>query len=142
MIAVATIVVATITALVVGAGVRRLAPAIGAVVPPRPDRWHSAPTPTMGGIAIAAATVAGFGVGLAGPLLDAGVVEWSAVLGAGLAMFTVGFFDDRLQLSPVAKLVSSLAVGAFLVFALAGIEPGASLPCVALALLRAFPCRG
>ena len=28
-------------------------PTIGAVVPPRPDRWHSAPTPTMGGMAIA-----------------------------------------------------------------------------------------
>lgn len=88
---------------------RRLAPVFGAVVPPRPDRWHSAPTPTMGGIAIAVATVAGFAVGLAGPLLQADVVEWSAVLIAGLAMFVVGFFDDRLQLSPVAKLVASLA---------------------------------
>ena len=40
----------------------------------------------------------------------------------------VGFFDDRLQLSPVAKLVASLAVGAFLVFALAGGEPDGALP--------------
>jgi UDP-GlcNAc:undecaprenyl-phosphate GlcNAc-1-phosphate transferase len=45
-----------------------------------------------------------------------------------MAMFTVGFFDDRLQLSPVAKLVASLAVGAFLVFALAGIDPSGALP--------------
>jgi UDP-GlcNAc:undecaprenyl-phosphate/decaprenyl-phosphate GlcNAc-1-phosphate transferase len=97
-------------------------------VPPRPDRWHSAPTPTMGGIAIAGATVAGFSIGFAGPLREADVIEWSAVLAAGLSMFTVGFFDDRLRLSPVAKLVSSLAVGAFLVFALTGLEPGASLP--------------
>ena len=107
---------------------RRLAPAYGVVVPPRPDRWHSAPTPTMGGIAIAVATLIGFGVGLAGPLLEGDVVEWSAVLAAGLAMFIVGLLDDRLQLSPVAKLVSSLAVGAFLVFALAGIEPAGALP--------------
>lgn len=120
--------IATLTAIAVGAGVRRLAPVFGAVVPPRPDRWHSAPTPTMGGIAIAAATMVGFGVGLAGPLLESDIVEWSAVLAAGLAMFVVGLFDDRLQLSPVAKLVASLAVGAFLVFALAGIEPDGALP--------------
>ncbi len=82
----------------------------------------------MGGIAIAAATLVGFGVALTGPLLQGDLIEWSAVLAAGLAMFIVGFFDDRLQLSPVAKLVASLAVGAFLVFALAGIEPAGALP--------------
>ncbi len=43
-------------------------------------------------------------------------------------MFVVGLLDDRLQLSPVAKLVASLAVGAFLVFALAGAEPEVALP--------------
>jgi UDP-GlcNAc:undecaprenyl-phosphate/decaprenyl-phosphate GlcNAc-1-phosphate transferase len=43
-------------------------------------------------------------------------------------MSVVGMFDDRLQLSPVAKLVSSLAIGAFLVFALTGSEPAAALP--------------
>jgi UDP-GlcNAc:undecaprenyl-phosphate GlcNAc-1-phosphate transferase len=128
VIALISLFVATVTAIAVGAGVRRLAPVFGAVVPPRPDRWHSAPTPTMGGIAIVTATVIGFGVGAGGPLLQADLVEWLAVLGAGLAMFTVGFFDDRLQLSPVAKLVASLAVGAFLVFALAGVEPDGALP--------------
>ena len=43
-------------------------------------------------------------------------------------MFVVGFYDDRLQLSPIAKLVASLAIGAFLVFALAGAEPAGALP--------------
>ncbi len=128
MIALISLLVATATAVAVGAGVRRLAPVFGAVVPPRPDRWHSATTPTMGGIAIVVATIAGFSVGAAGPLLQVDLVEWLAVLVAGLAMFTVGLFDDRLQLSPVAKLVASLAVGAFLVFALAGIEPDGALP--------------
>ena len=128
MIPVLAIIVSTIAAIAIGAVVRRYAPVVGAVVPPRPDRWHSSPTPTMGGIAIAAATVIGFSLALTGPLLDGEVVEWSAVLAAGLAMFVIGVFDDRLQLSPVAKLVSSLVVGAFLVFALAGIEPDAALP--------------
>ena len=122
------VVLATVTAIAVGALVRRLAPEYGAVVPPRPDRWHSAPTPTMGGIAIASATLVGFGaVALASGRFD-GLLDWSAVLAAAVAMFVVGFLDDRLQLSPVAKLVASLAVGAFLVFALVGAEPEGALP--------------
>jgi UDP-GlcNAc:undecaprenyl-phosphate GlcNAc-1-phosphate transferase len=128
VIALLTLVIATVTALGVGAIVRHMAPAYGAVVPPRPDRWHSAPTPTMGGIAIASGTVVGFAMVAASGLAREGVMEWSAILLASLAMFGVGFLDDRLQLSPVAKLVASLAVGAFLVFALTGVEPEGALP--------------
>src|SRR5688572_15807065 len=97
-------VVATAAAVAGGHFVRRFATAAGAVVPPRPDRWHSAPTPTMGGIAIAAATLIGFAALFATPNLLVG--QWMAVALAGLAMFAVGFLDDRLQLSPVAKLVA------------------------------------
>src|SRR5215510_9449354 len=115
-------------AVALGAVVRRYAPALGAVVPPRPDRWHSIPTPTMGGIAIAAGTVVGFVAML--PWIDLGAATegWFLVLGAAVSMFTVGFLDDRLQLSPLAKLVASLAIGAFLVFALVGAEPTGALP--------------
>ncbi len=111
-----------------GALIRRLAPASGAVVPPRPDRWHTSPTPTMGGIAIAAATIAGFAVIVARPDLVDAPADWYPVPLAALAMFVVGVLDDRLQLSPLAKLVASLAIGAFLVFALAGAEPDGALP--------------
>jgi UDP-GlcNAc:undecaprenyl-phosphate GlcNAc-1-phosphate transferase len=127
VIEVLSFLVATAAALAAGAIVRRLAPAYGAVVPPRPDRWHSDPTPTMGGLAIAFGTVAGFAVLVSGAL-EGGVLEWSAVLIAALVMCAVGAADDRLQLSPVAKLVASLAVGAFLVFALAVVEPEGALP--------------
>jgi UDP-GlcNAc:undecaprenyl-phosphate/decaprenyl-phosphate GlcNAc-1-phosphate transferase len=120
--------IATGTALWLGAVVRRCAPAIGAVVPPRPDRWHTNPTPTMGGIAIALGTVAGFAAIAVTPERAAVTTAWPAVLMAALTMSVVGMFDDRLQLSPVAKLVSSLAIGAFLVFALTGSEPAAALP--------------
>ena len=114
-------------AVATGALVRRTAPVIGAVVPPRPDRWHREPTPTMGGVAIVTATAAGFIV--AAPRVDVGDASaWIAVLLAAAAMFVVGVLDDRLQLSPLAKLVASLAIGAFLVFALAGAEPEGSLP--------------
>jgi UDP-GlcNAc:undecaprenyl-phosphate GlcNAc-1-phosphate transferase len=107
--------------------VRRGASAIGAVVPPRPDRWHSEPTPTMGGVAIASATVLGFAVIV--PHVDVGGVsaEWLPIPLAGIAMFVVGVLDDRLQLSPLAKLVSSLIIGAFLVFSLAR-RPDNALP--------------
>ena len=79
----AVFIVATACSLAGGAVVRRFAPAGGAVVPPRADRWHTAPTPTMGGIAIAAATIVGSAAialrwDLAGP-----AVEWLPVpLGA------------------------------------------------------------
>jgi UDP-GlcNAc:undecaprenyl-phosphate GlcNAc-1-phosphate transferase len=119
---------ATAACVAAGALVRRTAAAIGAVVPPRPDRWHSTPTPTMGGIAIAAGTLAGGALMLTQPaLLDAAEV-WLPVLLAALAMFVVGVLDDRLQLSPLAKLVASLAIGAFLVFALAGSDPESAAP--------------
>jgi UDP-GlcNAc:undecaprenyl-phosphate/decaprenyl-phosphate GlcNAc-1-phosphate transferase len=121
-------VIATAAAVAVGAVVRRYAPAVGAVVPPRPDRWHRAPTPTMGGIAIASATVLGFAAIAAWPTLVVEPMPWAAVLLAALAMFVVGVLDDRLQLSPLAKLVASLVIGAFLVFALSGAQPEGAMP--------------
>ncbi len=111
-----------------GAVVRRLARASGAVVPPRPDRWHMSPTPTMGGLAIVAGTMAGFAAIAARPEFLGAPLDWYPVPLAALAMFVVGILDDRLQLSPLAKLVASLAIGAFLVFALAGAEPDGALP--------------
>jgi UDP-GlcNAc:undecaprenyl-phosphate GlcNAc-1-phosphate transferase len=115
------------TAVALGAVVRRTAPAIGAVVPPRPDRWNRTPTPTLGGIAIASGTAAGLAAAVPADAL-AGVGPWAAVALAALAMFVVGLFDDRLQLSPLAKLVASLAIGGFFVFALAGVEPAGAVP--------------
>jgi len=124
-----TFLIAIATAVAMGAAVRRVAPVVGAVVPPRPDRWSSAPTPSMGGIAIALGTIAGFIlVGLASPDAASATSAWAWVLLAALAMFVVGFYDDRLQLSPIAKLVASLVIGAFLVFALSGAEPAGALP--------------
>src|SRR5688572_10181747 len=108
--------------------VRRVAPSIGAVVPPRPDRWHATPTPTLGGVAIAAGTLCGSLLLLFAPGLLGDARVWAPVPLAALAMFAVGVLDDRLQLSPIAKLVASLAIGAFLALALVGVEPGSALP--------------
>lgn len=120
--------IATAVGVGLGAVVRRTAPLIGAVVAPRADRWHDTATPTMGGIAIAAATVIGFSALALEPALVSVPGSWLFVLLAAVAMFVVGVLDDYLQLSPVAKLVASLVVGAFLVFALRGSEPVGALP--------------
>ena len=77
---------------------------------------------------ISASTLAGFVVASGRPELLEAARSWLPVGLAAAAMFVVGLFDDRLQLSPLAKLVASLATGAFLVFALAGAEPEGSLP--------------
>jgi len=119
---------AAVASVLLGAVMRWLSASIGAVVPPRPDRWHSHPTPTMGGVAIAGATLIAFLIGL----VRLGAVDfaepWAPVLLVSLAMCCVGIFDDRLQLSPLAKLVASLAIGAFLVFLLASTAPAGSIP--------------
>ena len=82
----------------------------------------------MGGLAITAGTLVGFAVVLfASTPLDV-LAPWLPVFLAALGMFVVGVFDDRLQLSPLAKLVASLAIGAFFVFALTGAEPEGALP--------------
>ena len=128
IVLIAVFLVATVCSLAGGAVVRRFAASSGAVVPPRPDRWHTSPTPTMGGLAIAAATMAGFAVALVRPGLLGASTAWYPVPLAAVGMFIVGVLDDRLQLSPLAKLVTSLAIGAFLVSALAGVGPGGALP--------------
>ncbi len=107
--------------------VRRVALSRNAVIPPRSDRWHAAPTPTMGGVGFGLATLA---VVLVAELL--GGASFSrpreiAVPAAALAMLVIGVLDDRLQLSPLAKLVSSLFVGALVVFVIGTSEAG-SLP--------------
>jgi UDP-GlcNAc:undecaprenyl-phosphate GlcNAc-1-phosphate transferase len=100
-------VVAGVAGLAAAAVVRRLAMRRGAVVPPRQDRWHRLPTPTLGGLAIAAGT-------LTVPATHS--LSWEAIvlLAVALAMLAVGWFDDHFRLSPLAKLVASLAAAAFI----------------------------
>lgn len=102
--------------LVAGAAVRRIAIRYGAVVPLRPDRWHRHPTPTFGGVAL----LLGIGAGLAlqFPQLLSDVWPAGAVLGAGLALFGVGWYDDVRPFSALGKIVNSVAAAGVFVFAL------------------------
>src|SRR5436190_1903401 len=104
--------VAAVTSFAVAGLVRRVAVARGVVVAPRPDRWHRQPTPTYGGIGVVAGLFAGAAV--AGGFAPS---AWP-VLSAGLALFVIGWFDDLMPMSALAKMVSSLAVAAFFVFSL------------------------
>lgn len=105
--------------------VRRNAVGRGATVPPRPDRWHRHATPTFGGVAIAVTSLTLSGAVLLSAPSLAVVVAPLAVALAALAMFVAGLADDSLQLTPLAKLVASLVVGAFFVF---GLTAPAGLP--------------
>ncbi len=97
---------------------------IGAVVYPRNDRWHQSPRPLLGGLGIVIGTLAGLAIGGRPPY------EVLIIAGAALAMHVVGLLDDRISLSPLAKLVASLACGALVVFGLAvlnDVRPSAPL---------------
>jgi UDP-GlcNAc:undecaprenyl-phosphate GlcNAc-1-phosphate transferase len=97
--------------------VRALALRLGIVVPPRPDRWHRAPTPTYGGIAVIASL--GVALAVAGPRPLAAVMP---ILGVAVALFAAGSYDDLVPMSALTKMVSSLSVAAFFVVTLTSFE--------------------
>lgn len=102
-----------VIAFLVAGLVRRAAVRVGAVVAPRPDRWHRHPTPTFGGIGIVAGIVVGVAAG--GGFSTAS----GTVLAAAAALFVIGWYDDMAPLSALAKMVNSLAVAGFFVFTVA-----------------------
>jgi UDP-GlcNAc:undecaprenyl-phosphate GlcNAc-1-phosphate transferase len=118
----AAAVLSTILCWIVG----RVATRQRAVVPPRADRWHQDPTPTFGGIGIAAATLVVAGATTAWTGAVEGLDLFLPVVAGSLALFVLGYIDDRLQLSPIAKLVWSLTIGAVLVFTLGALESDAA----------------
>ena len=107
-------VVSAAVAFAVDALVRHLMLKRGAVVAPRPDRWHRTPTPTFGGIGVVVGLLAG------GALGGAMVPAAAPVLAAAAALFCIGWYDDHAPLSALAKMVNSLAVAAFFVISLSG----------------------
>lgn len=95
--------------------VRRLGIKLDRVALPRPDRWNSLPTPTLGGIGIFLAfslslLLARFAV--PGDLR----LAWG-FLGGSVLVFLAGLWDEFRPLSPAAKLVAQI-LAATLVIAL------------------------
>jgi len=77
------------------------------VAVPSDARWHTQPTPLLGGVGIFAGFSAGILLALA-----TGAIEWSGELGGILAgvtlVFVAGLVDDLWHLAPVAKLAAQI----------------------------------
>ena len=74
---------------------------------PRPDRWHTSPTPAFGGIGI----FAGFALAVlaATAIGPVGIVgEMLTVVAGGAIVFAFGLLDDVVHLHPAAKLGAQL----------------------------------
>lgn len=108
MNALAAIAAAPIAFLVI-AGLLRWARALQAFgADPRPDRWHTSPTPAFGGIGIFAGFVVAVLLATAiGPVGIPG--EMLTVVAGGSIVFAFGLLDDVVHLHPAAKLGAQLA---------------------------------
>ena len=96
--------------------VRRFAVRKGQVAEPRADRWHTRPTPLMGGAAIFIA----FSLTLIAMLLFAPVSilpsKYLPLLVCAGLVFALGLIDDIHGLSPQTKLVGQIVAASLLVF--------------------------
>ena len=89
---------------------RVVSPRVGLVAAPRQDRWHSKPTPLLGGLAIYLAVVAGFC--FFGPRTTGAY----AILAGGTLLVITGLVDDILHIKPYTKLVFQLIAASILVY--------------------------
>jgi UDP-GlcNAc:undecaprenyl-phosphate GlcNAc-1-phosphate transferase len=78
------------------------------VAHPSGERWHDLPTPSFGGIGIAAGFFTGVAVAVLGGAVDASW-ELAGILCGTALLFVAGLLDDLRHLSPVAKLGAQLA---------------------------------
>ena len=99
-----------VLAIVLTALARVVSHRVGLVAAPRRDRWHSTPTPLLGGVAIYLAFVAGFG--FFGPRTTGAY----AILAGGTLLVITGLVDDILHIKPYTKLVFQLIAASILVY--------------------------
>lgn len=99
-----------ILAVALTALARAVSPKVGLVAGPRRDRWHSKPTPLLGGVAIYLAFVAGFCV------FAPRTTGAYAILAGGTLLVITGLVDDILHIKPYTKLVFQLIAASILVY--------------------------
>jgi UDP-GlcNAc:undecaprenyl-phosphate GlcNAc-1-phosphate transferase len=96
--------------------VRRFAIRKEQLAAPRADRWHTKPTPLMGGVAIFTA----FSLTIMATLLFAPASilpsKYLPLLACAAVVFGLGLIDDIYSLSPQTKLVGQVVVASLLVF--------------------------
>jgi UDP-GlcNAc:undecaprenyl-phosphate GlcNAc-1-phosphate transferase len=97
--------------------VRALAMRLGALDQPGPRRIHERPTPTMGGLAIAGATLAAAWAAylLPGPVARLGERPLVGLTLASLVIVVLGMVDDLRRLRPLVKLAAQIAAALVLV---------------------------
>ncbi|HBX71102.1 MAG TPA: hypothetical protein DEH25_17425 [Chloroflexi bacterium] len=93
--------------------VRKISLRFGLVDAPKVDRWHTRPTPKVGGIAMFAAFALAF---LIAALIEPPQeIHWALLVGS-LITFSLGVLDDFKHLSPAAKLIGQIIAAAIVVF--------------------------
>jgi UDP-GlcNAc:undecaprenyl-phosphate GlcNAc-1-phosphate transferase len=99
--------------------VRRLAPLVGAVVPPDRRRVHDRPTPTIGGAAMFLAFLAAMALASQlprfKPIFQNSSEPLGIVLGASI-IFMVGLIDDLRDVSAPAKVAGQVLAASVLYF--------------------------
>src|SRR5574338_209992 len=82
--------------------VGRVAAWLGCVAQPKKDRWHTRPTPTLGGLA--------FFAGFLPPVLLLSPDPLSALpfFVVIALMFIVGIYDDLRRINPATKLIGQI----------------------------------
>ena len=115
MTSLATLVLASVSAALLSAAVRRL-PGPSAV--PLPDRWHRTVTPASGGIALFGAFLLALQPGLFSAAVDRDYLP--LILGTGAA-FALGLWDDAASIGVQKKFAGQLAIA--LAAACAGLRP-------------------
>jgi len=90
--------------------VRRLATRWGCTAVPRKERWHTRPTPTLGGLAF----FVGFllPVLLLSPNLSSALPFFIIVT----QMFVIGIYDDMRRINPATKLIGQIISAATAIF--------------------------
>src|SRR5262249_50016879 len=96
------------------------------------DRWHRFPTPTFGGIGVL------LGVVTASLLAQGLSLALVPVLLTAVALFGIGWFDDHVPMSAIAKMVTSLAVAAFFVMPLPGFVSTPVMASLTMVAILAF----
>jgi UDP-GlcNAc:undecaprenyl-phosphate GlcNAc-1-phosphate transferase len=90
--------------------VRRLATRWGCVALPKKERWHTRPTPMLGGIA--------FFLGFLPPIvfLTPDLLSALPFLIVAAQMFVVGLYDDLRRINPATKLIGQIVSAAAAIF--------------------------
>ncbi len=101
--------------------VRKTSTRLGFVDHPKKDRWHSKPTPLMGGIAIFVAVLFSllylFNGALPAESLKKGVETKEFTLLAGvIAIFVLGLLDDIYHMKPQIKLLGQIIITSLVIF--------------------------